>query len=523
MGPVNLSGQYARQERESTPQAVGMPEEFVQFMRERGSPLAEQEEKFSTWNVGISAQLPGGVLPPFMEKVLRPESFNAKYGRSQFEATNPFGQRFTGSDRTRAIGGQGRVLEGLFGENAPSVGFQYEEPNRQESIISGNVTIPFQEGGIASLPNNPVLAGQQHMLAYITPEEASTLREQGGGVTPTGGQYRGPGGIASFPFGIGGLGHGVSTAAFGGHPSMGNVSVDPYSMMTPQKTPQLDMPAKNTQALAETVANKNAEVSQKALDKHKVNEKLNAVTQTREGTLAHSEARDVFNAAKAAAVADGYSHGAIGKANQVANMNVADFMGNQTLALIDPSGTRLTAMDIANMSDAAFSALSANPATQVEGDPESLLGQAVMGLGTTAPGMMNPALALPTTAIDLLSGETGLLNLLGVPEIVGDVSEAIGLGRTPLGDLFSPGNVVEAAPPATDAGAVYTGRPSNLGPGISLPPPAGIPSVEIGLPVPPTATEVLTGPLPHYTAEQLATQTGVTVAQAREYLDSLPT
>jgi len=120
-----------------------MPEEFLQFMRERGSPLAEQEEKFSTWNVGISAQLPGGVLPPFMEKVLRPESFNAKYGRSQFEATNPYGQRFEGSDRQRAIGGQGRVLEGLFGESAPSVGLQYEEPNRQESIISGKITIPF--------------------------------------------------------------------------------------------------------------------------------------------------------------------------------------------------------------------------------------------------------------------------------------------------------------------------------------------------------------------------------------------
>jgi hypothetical protein len=410
----------------------------------------------------------------------------------------------------------------------------------------------YANGGIASLPRNPVLGGQQHMLAYITPEEASTLRAQGGGVTPDGGQRRGPGGIASFPFGAGGVGHGVSTAAFGGHSSMGNLSVDPYSMMTPPKTKQLDMLAKNTQVVAETVANKNAEDSRKALDKHKVNELLHAVTRTREGTLAHSEAMDAFSAAKGKAKADGYSPGAVDKANQVANMNKKDFMGNQTLALIDPSGKRHTAIDIAHMSDTAFSALSANPATQVEGDPESPLGKAVLGFGTTALSMLAPALTPATTAMSVAYGlanpkqpslgplglaEQALGTTLG--EVAGDVSQEMGLGRDPLGlsdfsftgyigDLFSPADAVEAAPPAADAGAVqgqetvYGGRPSNLGPGISLPPPAEIPSVDIGLPVPPTtATEtLLDATSSHYTAEQLANITGVSVEQAQEYLDS---
>ena len=178
------------------------------------------------------------------------------------------------------------------------------------------------------------------------------------------------------------------------------------------------------------------------------------------------------------------------------------------------------------------------------GDPNSVFGKAVRGLGTTALGMLAPALTPATTAIDLLSGETGLMNLLGVPEIAGDVSEAVIGTRTPLGDIseaigfdavtgyigdqFGPADAVEAALPAPDAGAVqgqetvYGGRPSNLGPGISLPPPAGIPSVEIGLQVPPTTvTETLEDATSSdYTAQQLADATGATLAQAREYLES---
>ncbi len=53
-------------------------------------------------------------------------------------------------------------------------------------------------GDFSSLPKRTTLHGQDHMLSYITPEEAAMLRQQGGGVTPTGGQYRGPGGVPAF-------------------------------------------------------------------------------------------------------------------------------------------------------------------------------------------------------------------------------------------------------------------------------------------------------------------------------------
>ena len=57
----------------------------------------------------------------------------------------------------------------------------------------------YRSGGISALPRKTKLGGQDHLLSYITPQEAHMLREQGGGVTPTGGQYRGPGGVPAFP------------------------------------------------------------------------------------------------------------------------------------------------------------------------------------------------------------------------------------------------------------------------------------------------------------------------------------
>lgn len=41
----------------------------------------------------------------------------------------------------------------------------------------------------ADLPRKTKIGGQDHLLAYITPQEARMLRKQGNGVTPTGGQY----------------------------------------------------------------------------------------------------------------------------------------------------------------------------------------------------------------------------------------------------------------------------------------------------------------------------------------------
>ena len=76
----------------------------------------------------------------------------------------------------------------------------------------------LQQGGLTSLPTRPVLAGQQHELSYITPEEAQLLRQYGGGVTPSGGQYRGPGGVPAFaPVGRSGITGGKAPNIGTGH------------------------------------------------------------------------------------------------------------------------------------------------------------------------------------------------------------------------------------------------------------------------------------------------------------------
>ena len=72
-------------------------------------------------------------------------------------------------------------------------------------------------GGLSSIPKRTTLGGQDHMLSYITPQEAQMLREQGGGVTPSGGQYTGPGGLPSF---VAGMGHGLGGS--GGSVSAGH-------------------------------------------------------------------------------------------------------------------------------------------------------------------------------------------------------------------------------------------------------------------------------------------------------------
>jgi hypothetical protein len=248
--------------------------------------------------------------------------------------------------------------------------------------------------------------------------------------------------------------------------------------------------------------------------------------------------------------ATGMAPGATSKANLSASIGETDALGNKTLGYIDNStGKEYSKSDIDAMSLSQFNAtFTGNPDIGPIGDPESPLGTAVLGLGTTGLGMLSPALSLPATAMSVAYGlanpkqpSLGLMGLaeqaLGTTlgEVAGDVSQEMGLGRDPLGlsdfsftgyigDQFGQAEAVEAAPPAADAGAVqgqetvYGGRPSNLGPGISLPP---IPSVDIGLQVPPTATETLEDATSSfYDAQRLADATGVTLAQAEKYLAS---
>lgn len=86
-------------------------------------------------------------------------------------------------------------------------------------------------GKAGKLPKREKIGGQEHMLAYITPQEAQILRRQGGGVAPDGGQimhrgvpaFFGPDGAGTGPgdSGVSGAaadaGHGSGSAAPGGH------------------------------------------------------------------------------------------------------------------------------------------------------------------------------------------------------------------------------------------------------------------------------------------------------------------
>jgi len=368
---------------------------------------------------------------------------------------------------------------------------------------------PFQEGGIASLPNNPVLGGQQHMLAYITPEEASRLRAQGGGVTPTGGQYRGPGGIASFQVaGLAGIGQ-MGGVHGGGGQGVGHGQGVAAAQAAAAANAQAEAAAQTGLATGEGYLFTDAE-------RERINPK----------TLAAIEADPI-------GAEDG------GLLGLVQNALADGYVDITTHGLMDSTFGHVTALT-PNMPANTFAGDRINV-----GDPNSAFGRAVMGLGTTALGMMNPALALPTMAIDIASSlspgrSTGLMSLLGIPGMMNVVGKELGLGETPVGDVKGyMGDVAGYIGEKTglsdiDFGAAtkslglsgepspYTGRPLNLGPGISLPPPAGIPSVEIGLPVPPTTvTETLEDATSSfYDAQRLADATGVTLAQAEEYLAS---
>ena len=146
VGPLNFSGNYFLGSSERTPEALGMPSEFVRFMQEKGTPVENLEIDESSYNVGIAAHLPGKVLPEFMEKVLRPEKFNFCYGQSKQEVTTPFKESIVNTNRQRGIGGQGQILRGMFGNNAPKASFQYFEPNRSDRIVSGSVETPVGPG-----------------------------------------------------------------------------------------------------------------------------------------------------------------------------------------------------------------------------------------------------------------------------------------------------------------------------------------------------------------------------------------
>lgn len=140
---LNATGNYGASTTEVTPGALGIPQEAIDYFR-----LENQKQKSTSYNIGIRSMFPDGVVPDFIDRVLRPKSVNASFGQSESTFQNVQGDTFTNSDRRRGIGGQGQVLRAMFGNNAPTVGVQYFEPNKYDKQISGNVNIPVGEGNL---------------------------------------------------------------------------------------------------------------------------------------------------------------------------------------------------------------------------------------------------------------------------------------------------------------------------------------------------------------------------------------
>jgi hypothetical protein len=138
---LTLTGNYGRSTEEVTPESMGIPQEVINRFR-----LQNQEQKSTSYNVGIRAMFPDGVVPDFMDKILRPNSANVSYGQSESTFQNVQGGTFTNSDRSRGIGGQGQVLRGMFGNSAPTVRVQYTEPNKNDKSYSGSMNIPIPMG-----------------------------------------------------------------------------------------------------------------------------------------------------------------------------------------------------------------------------------------------------------------------------------------------------------------------------------------------------------------------------------------
>ena len=141
---ANVTGAFNRSTSEATPGALGIPQEAIDNFR-----LQNQKRKESSYNAGISVFFPPGRIPDFVAKVLLPKSATASYGRSQSTSTDVRGNEVENSNISRGIGAKGQVLRGMFGDNAPTFGVQYDEPNRYDRSFSGSVNIPVGSGNVS--------------------------------------------------------------------------------------------------------------------------------------------------------------------------------------------------------------------------------------------------------------------------------------------------------------------------------------------------------------------------------------
>ena len=142
---LNLTGNYGESTSEVTPGGYGHSSRSHRLL---SASRIKKNKNQPCYNVGIRAMFPDGVVPDFMDKVLRPEYVNASFGQSESTFQNVQGDTFTNSDRRRGIGGQGQILRGMFGNDAPTVGVQYYEPYKFDKQISGNVNFPVGKGNL---------------------------------------------------------------------------------------------------------------------------------------------------------------------------------------------------------------------------------------------------------------------------------------------------------------------------------------------------------------------------------------
>ena len=141
---ANVTGAFNRSTSEATPEALGIPQEAIDNFR-----LQNQKQEQSSYNAGISVFFPPGMMPDFVARVLLPKSATASYGRSQSTSTDVRGNEVENSNISRGIGAQGQLLRGMFGDNAPTVGVQYDEPNRYDRSWRGSVGIPMGSGNVS--------------------------------------------------------------------------------------------------------------------------------------------------------------------------------------------------------------------------------------------------------------------------------------------------------------------------------------------------------------------------------------
>ena len=137
-----------------------------------------------------------------------------------------------------------------------------------------------------------------------------------------------------------------------------------------------------------------------------LNESLEAVSNTKPGTLANFEARQVYNTKKAKAIELGYEPGAISHYNQINNMFTPGIFGNVTLALADSrdSTKHITVQKLGDMTTKQFNKeIGQNPNIGPVGDPDKGFGPFVLGFGTTIAGLFAPALAPVFTAMEVAS------------------------------------------------------------------------------------------------------------------------